>query len=339
MLLALLAWAGLARAASSYFLETASLPERQAAQEVQNVVKGAGFESRVVRRFRLGRGWGFVVLVEDFADEPAAQAAATRLARDIGVEVTVFRLDAQRTVAIQPDAPEKPPEAASSVGDLLVRVRAAHGGPTGGAQALARAEAVHFVFTRSLSLGEGSAAVRHDYWRAGASRRLVVETGGAGTDSLAVATASGAWLRANGAVSSRDLGVLIGTVDAFAPEAVLTLALDVPALLDAPEVERFAPLEGAESGARVGQAGDESEPGLSFVDIDPGTARLLRARYVTDAGPVTFEMEGWREVSPGVVVPARVRIVRADGREEVVKVERLETPERAPSGIFDRPAP
>lgn len=336
----LLLTAGLA-AAASFFLETASLPEREAADQVQAVVKAAGLEGRVVRRFRLGHGWGFVVLVEDFTEEAAAQDAAARLSRDVGVPVTVFRLDAQKAVAVQQPAAASSAtnDTAASVGDLLVRVRTAHGGATGGAQALARASAVHFVYTRSLPLGEKTAVVRHDYWREGAGRRLLVETAGSGMDSLAVASAGGAWLRANGAVANRDQGVLIGAVDAFAPEAVLNLALDVPALLDAPEVERFQPLDGAESGTRVGQGGDESELGLSFVDVDPVTARLIRARYVTEAGPVTFEMEGWRETAAGVLVPAKVRVVRAGGQEELIQVERLDTPERAPAGTFERPSP
>lgn len=337
MLAILALWATVASAAE-YFLETAPLPERPAAQKVQDVAKAAGFESRVVRRFRLGKGWAFVVLVERFDDEAEARDAAARLARDVGVDVVVFQVEDSRAVALEAPAPP-PADERSSVGELLARAQAAHGGVGGGARALGRAPAVHFVFTRTLEVDGKPATIRHDYWRDGAGRRLVVETGGAGTDSVAVATAAGAWVKAGSTVATRDVGVLIGTLDAYAPEAVLTLALDVASLLEAPEVERFRALEGAESGTRVGQGGDESEPGLSFLDLDPKTGKLIRARYVTEAGPVTVEMEGWREVAPGVIVPGKVRIERADGRREAVAVERLEVAERAPAGLFDRPGP
>ncbi|MFZ5479119.1 MAG: hypothetical protein ACOZNI_20310, partial [Myxococcota bacterium] len=285
-------------------------------------------------------GWQFVVLAERFAGEAEAREAAARLATDLGRPVSVFRIGAGGPVAI--GAPGEPPvegpAVASGVGELVARARTAHGGEAGGAAALARGAAVHFVFTRAIALGGKPAEVRHDYWREGGSRRLAVDTRGAGKDSLAVATTQAAWLRVGDVVQGVDVGVTIGTVDAFAPEAILTLALDVQSLLSAPEVERFQPLEGAESGVRVGQGGDESEPGLSFVDLDPATGRVVRARYVTEAGPVIYEMQGWREVAQGVVVPASVRIVRADGREEIVRVEVLEIAPRAPAGTFDKPA-
>jgi hypothetical protein len=330
-------WLGIARA-DEYLLEAGPLAERALATEAEAVVEAAGFDARVVRRFKLGAGWQFVVLAEKFESEEAARTAAVRLAKDLGRPVSVFRVGATGPVALVPvgKTDEAPP--AAGVGELLAKARAAHGGDAGGAAALARGEAVHFVYTRGIELGGKAAEIRHDYWREGGARRLAVDTRGAGTDSLAIATTNAAWLRVGTAVKAVDVGVTIGTVDAFAPEAVLTLALDVGSLLTAPEVEKFKPLEGAESGVRVGQGGDESEVGLAFVDLDPATHRLVRARYVTEAGPVVYEMQGWREVAPGVVVPATVRIVRADGHVETVRVELLEVATRAPSGTFEKPA-
>jgi hypothetical protein len=136
---------------------------------------------------------------------------------------------------------------------------------------------------------------------------------------------------------NRDAGVLVTTIDGFAPEAVLTLALDVPSLLRSPEVERFKPLEGAESGVRIGHGGDETSPGLSFIDADPGTGRLLRARYVTEAGPVTVSMSGWKEAAPGIVYPVDMQVERADGSREELTVRALEVLGGAPSGTFAKP--
>lgn len=323
---------------ADFFIETGPLPERQAAVDVQAAVAGAGMEPRLVRRFKLGRGWEFVVLVEHFPSEEEAAAAMVRLAPLVGQSFSLFRVEDQRVIAVAAPAaptPDVPPQ--SQIPGLVARLEAAHGSDSGGSRALARAGAVHFVFTRTVLLGGKAAKVRHDYWRQGALRRLAIDTGGAGTDSLAVATGSGAWLRVGSTVQTRDLGVLIGIVDAFAPEAVCTLALDVASLLSAPEVEHFRVLEGAESGIRIGQGGDESEPGLSFLDMDAVTGRLLRARYVTEAGPVTFEVSAWREVAPGILAPDSLRIERADGRVEVVQVERFDVSATAPPGVFDRP--
>ncbi|MFN3685126.1 MAG: hypothetical protein ACK41F_14500, partial [Fimbriimonadaceae bacterium] len=178
----------------------------------------------------------------------------------------------------------------------------------------------------------------HPLFRDAPSSLLAVETGGAGQDSLSIATATGAWIRVGGQVQSRDIGIAIGMMDAFAPEAVLTVALEAARLLEGPEVATFRALEGAESGLRFGSGGDESEPGVSFVDLDPKTGQVLRVRYVTEAGPITFVLSGWRQVASGVLVPAEVRVERADGAKETYRVEGLELMDRAPASTFEKPA-
>jgi hypothetical protein len=333
-----LALSALLAHAEEFYLEAAPVPERPAAARMEQAVDAAGFEGRVVRRFRLGKGWEFVVLVEHFASAKEAAAAAARLGRDLGSDVTAYRLDdASRAVAVElPALP--PPEQDSGAGPWIERARVAHGGASGGAATLARAGAVHFVFARTLSLAGKDVTVRHDYWREGPARRLQVDTAGAGQDSLAIATGTGAWMRVGSEVQTRDIGITIGVVDAFAPEAVLTVALEAARLLDGPEVAGFRRLEGAESGLRFGSGTDESEPGLSFIDVDPDTGRLLRARYVSEAGPITFEMSGWRQVAPGVLVPAELRVERADGRRETLRVDALELMEHAPAATFEKPS-
>jgi len=337
----MIAWlllsASLARA-DEYYLEAAPVPDRPAAVRVEQAVQSAGFEARVVRRFRLGKGWEFVVLVESLAGEAEAAAAAVRLERDLGVNVTAWRLDGDEKPVSVLLAATAPAAAEIGAGAWLERARVAHGGPSGGAAAIARAGAVHFTFVRTVELAGKLVSVRHDYWREGSSRRLMVETSGAAQDSLAVATGGGAWIRAGGQVQARDIGITIGMVDAFAPESVLTVALEAARLLEGSETNAFRSLEGAESGMRFGSGGDESELGLSFVDLDPLTARLARVRYVSEAGPIIFELAGWRQVAPGVLVPGTVRVERADGGAETFEVEALEVLDRAPAATFDKPA-
>lgn len=325
-------------AAEEYYLEAPPQTDKAAASRMEQAAEAAGFEARTVRRFRLGKGWEFVVLVERFPGSAEAAAAAARLERELGGKVTAWRVDGnEKAVAVDLPAPPLPTGDGGAAA-WIARARAAHGGATGGSTALARAGAVHFRFARTFEHGGKPVTVRHDYWREGASRRLAVETGGAGQDSLAIATATGAWLRAGGQVQGRDIGITIGMVDAFAPEAVLTVALEAARLLEAPEVASFRALEGAESGLRFGAGGDESEPGVSFVDLDPATGQILRVRYVSEAGPITFEISGWRQVGKGVLVPEELHVQRADGKKETYRVEGLELLDRAPASTFDKPA-
>jgi hypothetical protein len=322
--------------AEEYYLEATPVAEKSAALDIEKRTEAAGFDARVVRRFRLGKGWEFVVLVEHFTTGDDASKAAARLERELGGKVTAWRLDAgEKAVAIDLPAPAAP--AVDQAASWLARARDAHGGPTGGTSAIARAGAVHFRFAREVELAGKKVTVRHDYWREGGSRRLTVDTSGAGQNSLAVATANGAWMKIGDAVQARDIGVTIGVVDTFAPEAVLTVALEAARLLEAPEVAQFHPLEGAESGLRFGLGGDESETGLSFVDIDPKSAWLMRVRYVSDAGPVTYELSGWQKAAAGVLVPTVVSIESADGKRENLKVEGLELLDKAPAETFAKP--
>lgn len=332
MLLALLGFAY----ADTWYLETAAVPERPAAVRMQEVAAKAGHKARVVKRFQLGEGWGFVVLVEGFGTEAAATKAQARLATDLGGPLVLFRIEegGKAGIAVPPAAPAAD---APTAGEWIARADAAHGGASGGTSALARAEAVHFVFEREFEVEGRKMTVSHDYWREGASRRLAVDTRGGGTDSLAIANGSGGWVVVGGQAEARDLGVLIGAVDAFAPESVLTAALDVHALLTAPEIADFRLLEGADRVVRVGAGADEPQASLSFVDIDPETGRLAGLRWVSPAGPIRFELSDYRALGAGLAVPHRVTIERADGRTEQIAVRTLEVADRAPAGTFDRP--
>lgn len=337
MLLILLPF--IARAwADAWYLESPPSPDRQVAAKRAEAVNAAGQKARVVKRFHLGQGWEFVVLVEGFTSSLSAGEAQARLSTALGAPLTLYRLEegAKAGVAVE-SAPVAPVAQTAGAPEWLARARAAHGGETGGASALARAGAVHFVFERKLSVDGKEIVVSHDYWREGAFRRLAVDTHGGGQDSVAIANGDGAWMVVNGAVESRDLGVLIGAVDAFAPESVLNAVIEVDALLSAPEVADFRVLEGAEGVVRVGAGVDEEEAGLSFVDIDPKTSRVSAVRYISDGGPIRLTFSGYRDAAPGLLVPQRVVISRADGRHEEIIVKSLDVPTKAASGLFAKP--
>lgn len=323
--------------ADPYYLETAVMAERAEAVALEQKVDALGLESRVVRRFQLGQGWGFALLVEGLADEPAARAAAAKVQGIAGAPPTIYRMEARERVAVveTPATPEAPARTAAWWIDAADR---ALGGASGGAAGLARAGAVQFEFERTFAHGGKEVTVVHRYWREAGSRRLEVDADGLGQDSLAVVTPAGAWLRVGSEVKNRDIGVLVGTVDGFAPEAVLAVALEAHRILAAPEVRGFQLLDGAERGIRLGAGTEEGEPGLAWVELDPASARPIRLRYVTEGGPVEWDLGDWREVSPGVVAPFSVRVARPDGQTERVRVRVLATADAAPAGTFASPA-
>ncbi|MBM4393311.1 MAG: hypothetical protein FJ090_19475 [Deltaproteobacteria bacterium] len=323
-----------ALAAPTFSLESAPADTRDELASIEPAAAASGFEARVVKRFQLGQGWTWVALVEGFASEAEATGAALTLATATQRAFTVVAGGGSRTPVGVPVATEPlAPTAASTIAATI----AAHGGVGGGASELARAKAVHFAFTRALEADGRTIEASHDYWREGSSRRLSVDVKDGGEDSLLVVTASVGWLNAGGQLVSRDIGILVNQADAFAPEAVLGLALDVPSLLASPPEAPLLLLEGAERGLRVGRGEDPEGAGLAFADVEAGTGLLAGARYVTEAGPLLFSYASWTRVTPTLLVPSRVRLERPDGRVETVSISKVELVDAAPAGTFTVP--
>jgi hypothetical protein len=274
-----------------------------------------------------------VLLIEGFADATAANAAMARVGTSVGGGLTVYRVGG-------PAVAPPPATTTMTATEWLARAREAHGGASGGAAALARAAVVHVVYDRVLTLDDRTVRVRHEYWRDGANRRLditPVDSGSRVQASVAIANSSGAWMKVGTQVQTRDQGVVIGTVDDFSPESILTVAFEAWRLLGAAETAEFRVLEGADAGVRVGSGKDEKGLSLSFVDIDPTTGLLLNARYITEAGPLSYMLSDYRTVADGVIAPYKAVIQRSDGRREEIFVEKLEILSASPAGTYDRP--
>jgi hypothetical protein len=322
--------------ADTYYLESQQFTDRESAVRVESAAEAAGFEARVVRRFRLGQGWGFVALVEGLSSPEAANAARQRL-DGTGASLTPYRVEGSRKA--EPIAPAPPVAVANTevtASEWLARARAAHGGSQGGAARLAQAGAVHFTFQRELDLEGTKTRVEHDYWREGSLRRLQVAAPAPAVASLAVVGRGAAWIAAGDRVDARDVGVMLGATDEMAPESVLAVAMDVTQLLT--DTDRFAVLDGAESGVRLGVGDDTEESSLSWVELDRVSGRLVQVRYVTAGGPVTYELSDYADFGDGLVVPRQVRIRRPEGRGERIEVGTLALSAHAPAHTFDRPA-
>lgn len=314
-------------ATPSWYVEAGSFPTRDDATAAAQVARKAGLAPRVVKRFVVNHGFEFVLVIDGLADAATAKTAAAGLEKATGQHAVVL------STGGAPAPVDAAPDEAKTAAQWVASVREAVGGSTGGADALARGAVVHFVFERTLRVGEKEVTFTQEYWRDGTNRRLDVKTYGAGTDSVAVTTAGSAWIKTGGTVTPRDIGVLVTTIDAFSPESVLTVALGASDLLKAPEVQRFTVLEGAD-GLRLGTGGDESTTGVAWIDIDPATSLLDGVRFVTSAGPIEWDLRSWKEVASGVVVPMEVHVRRADGRHETLKVKTLEVLSKSPDGEF-----
>lgn len=317
--------------AETYYVEAGNFATRDAAATQASSARKAGADVRVVKRFQLNSGFEFVLVLDGLTSADAAETAAATIERATGQHAVVYSTGAAPVV-------DAAPEQAKTAAQWVTRASEAVGGVTGGADALARAPVVHFVFERTLRMGDKEVTLQQDYWRDGTNRRLDIKTFGNGTDSVAVTTAGSAWIKTGSTVTPRDIGVLVGTIDAFSPEAMLTIALGAADLLRTPEVDRFTLLEGGDAGIRLGTGGDESNVGLAWIDVDPATGLLEGARFVTSGGPIEWDLRAWKQVAPGVMIPTDVRVRRADGRHEVLKVKTLDVVQKAPEGLFAAPA-
>ncbi len=95
--------------AEALYLESVGVPSREQARGLQQAAQSAGFEARVVRRFRSGVGWEFVVRVEGFEQRDQAKGAAEDLANAIGSDVCMYvrvGRDVLPLVEISPTAPD-----------------------------------------------------------------------------------------------------------------------------------------------------------------------------------------------------------------------------------------
>ncbi len=316
-----------AAGAPDFYVEAGAFATREEAAGAVVLAKKAGLSPRIVKRFVVNHGFEFVLVIDGLGDEKTADTTAAALEKATSLHTFVLSPGGAPEPVAPADEARTPAQWVASVAEAL-------GGPSGGSDALARGAVVHFVFERTLRVGDKEVTFTQDYWRDGTNRRLDVKTYGAGTDSVAVTTAATAWIKTGATVTPRDIGVLVGTIDAFSPESILTVALGAVDMLHAPEVQRFTLLEGAENGLRLGTGGDESSEGLAWIDIDPKTSLLDGVRFVTGAGPIEWDLRTWKEVAPGVVVPMEIHVRRADGRHETVKVKTLEILSKSPDGEF-----
>ena len=138
------------------------------AQAFRRAAVALNLQARVERSYQHGTGWEYRVWVDDLGSIGSAEVAAIRLAEKTGLGVAVFQEGEEGHLSLPPRIPELP--SSSEVRKRMIR---ALGGEEGAHGVLARAEALDFVFTRTL--GQQNAEVRHRFSRAKGRAALSVE--------------------------------------------------------------------------------------------------------------------------------------------------------------------
>jgi hypothetical protein len=313
----------------------------------------------VVRAFKKGRGWVFLVRVEDVEDRDSAASVAHRLAELTGSSVQVLLVAGRDVLPVEELAVAAPSDdegdtgelrgdaAAGPVSDavaaraeggrLLAALVLAHGGGLASDDPVLGIEAwdpVHFRFERSVDLGDGAMRVWHDFARAGERIRLEVRVmEGEGRNSVTLVDGDQAWLWVDGELHDVAAGPTREALGLFSPAVVLeqavsfaTWAPDLPAR----SVERAS--------ADEPMAWFELERERSdrvLVGLDPADHRVRALVVEGDSAELSWSFGDYQEVRDGLVVPLRLES-RFDGHaREHVTVRTLELPDELDASLFD----
>ena len=347
------------------FVETWGMDTRGDAQEMNAAAQAGGLRSRVVRRFRRGQGWEYVVRIDDADDRESARRQALALANATGVHTAVYVRAGRNVLPITEVAPGddvaggvEPPEAdprdeaeghdtgldlETAQGDpfkgqeLLAAAVRSHGGGMDTPAALASLPCVHFRFERILKYDDDMLRVWHDYWRDGEQERLEIRIlEGQGKDSVAVVKAGeGAWVQVDGETREADEGLLGEALRVFPPERVLERALSL-GMLDA---DSEAILVGSqEEGGMLLDIilvpGANGSPSI-YLGIDDADHRIRQVRIDDEAGELLWVFGDYHELKNHLVVPYTVDLWLDGQQREVLSVKILTFPENASQDLFE----
>lgn len=310
-------------------LETEAVSARTDAVALQQHAEGLGYSARVVRRYRQGAGWEFVVQV-DVPDEAPADEAATRLQEAAGVAVEVLT-GVERSPVVAPV--EAPP-----VDEVLERAARAHGGGDT-ASVLTAAESVRFRYHRVLDV-EGEALSSTGTWlRRGTDLRLELRVqDGPGVSSVVVVVGDDAWVATTEAAVERDAGLARELVGRHGPNELLALAFALPQLLSeaAADPATWRDGEATPSHVTLEQLGADGDV-ATRIWFDATTWWVQALEIRDDAGVSTVTLADWREVSAGLVVPFELERRRDDIRIDAVEVLELGLDAAVDSAFFAPP--
>jgi hypothetical protein len=344
--------------AEPYTVETVGFQSRADAEAARTLAAEAGLEAEVVRSFRKGRGWVFLVRVQGIEDREIAASTARSLAELSGTSVQVFLVAGRDVLPVEDlavaatggpgddaggggaDAGEgllSDDKAARAEGArLLSALVLAHGG--GGAQT-PRASAngwdpIHFRFERRVDLGEGAMRAWHDYWRAGEKLRLEVRVmEGEGRNSVTIVDGDHAWLWVDGELHEVAAGPTREAVGLFAPDVVLEQAVSFATWTADGSARSVQPAWPGEELAWVELEREQGEPVL--VGLDMADQRVRELILEGDDDALRWSFADYQEMPGSLLVPLRLESHVGERTREQVVVRSLEAPEQVEPSLFD----
>jgi hypothetical protein len=332
--------------AADYYLESGPYTTRAEATAAADALKGST-PVRVVRRFRAGAGWEFIVRVGGFDDEGEMRAYAqksdrTHFASFERVGSSWRPLDEGNDAGPKPDELIEVPGKTMRTPALLRAAVKAHGGRDGGLAILELAPTIVFDYERRLAREDGKTVAEHRYVRQGDAVRLDVDvTSGEGVDSSTIlAPDRRAWVSTDETSISRDPERTAEVLARFSPERLLAVPLGIPHDMETAGPWRLlAPTAEIHGKRVVAKASAPGERGLVSAEFGVEDHLLRRLDWMLDTGPITYLFDDYREVGDGLVVPFHYEVRRGDDPVESMTVRELEIGVALPADTFVVPVP
>ncbi|MFH1463819.1 MAG: hypothetical protein ABIO70_05460 [Pseudomonadota bacterium] len=349
------AWADL------YYAQTAGIQQHAEADALVEQVQAAGIEAEIVRRFRRGTGWEFIVRTLTTEDGQVAHGYAVRLSELSGQSARVFIVAGHDALPVdelsvllagpggelgaEKAGPARDPEGgdarAERGAELLAAIALAHGGgPVAGASSEDGVDGgwsrAHCRYERRLSTERGELRVGHEFWRDGDALRLDVRIlEGTGQDSAAIVRGDEAWLYVRGEIHEVPAGPTREGLLAFAPEVVLGQALAIRAWgAEHPALAVDSPVDGGALVWLEVVPGGESERLL--VGADPGDHRvrelIVRSGEEEEA---RWRFADYQELGDGMIMPLKSEAFTAGEPRERIVVKLIERGDLVDAGVFD----
>ena len=290
------------------------------AQAFRRAAVALNLQARVERSHQHGTGWEYRVWVDDLGSIGAAEAAAIRLAEKTGLGVAVFQEGEEGHLSLPPRIPELP--SSSEVRKRMIR---ALGGEEGAHGVLARAEALDFVFTRTL--GQQNAEVRHRFSRAKGRASLSVEVDeDDGFENWRVVSGpGGSWLQKSGVLSGLSSSGAQRLLVSARPEEVYRSSLQLPSLLLRDEDFQALEVVGQELVDRRNAVvlRSVSRHGEIEVLVDAETWLPRSISFLGDAGQTQRLFVGWRAVESQLVLPVVMETRKGGQLLERIRLDKL----------------
>jgi hypothetical protein len=344
--------------AEPYTVETVGLELRADAESILELAAEQGIDAAVVRGFRRGRGWVFLVRIEGIEEREEAAVLAQRLAELSGRSVQVFLVAGKDVlpveelsvkVGVAPDEGDpgetevagndgaSDASAAAEGAELLASMLLAHGGGRGDAPPPTALgwDPVHFRFERTADIGDGAMRVWHDLSIAGDKLRLEIKVlEGEGRNSITILHGdAAAWLSVDGELHELPPGPTREAMQAFTPAVVLEQAASIARWSAELPAKRVEPAGYEASLVWLELERDQADRLL--VGLDAVDHRVRELVLSGDDGELHWTFADYREMPGGLVVPQRLQSSFAGQPREHVTVRALELPDAVDSSVFD----